>query len=50
MARAQGCEARRIERHDDLVATLDAVVPGLAARETPLLLEVVVAADTTFSP
>jgi benzoylformate decarboxylase len=43
LARALGCEARRIERHDELLAILDEVVPTLP-RKTPLLLEVVVEA------
>ena len=50
MARAQGCDARRIENRDELLAALDEVVPSLDRREKPLLLEVVVEADTTFSP
>ena len=45
-----GCPARRIETHDELVAVLDEVVPGLAQRETPLVLDVVVAPDPTFAP
>jgi benzoylformate decarboxylase len=48
MARAQGCEARRIATHAELLAALDEVVPGLAERSTPLLLETMVAADPTF--
>ena len=43
MARAQGCEAIRIEDHDDLLARLDEVLPGLARRDAPLLLEIAVA-------
>jgi benzoylformate decarboxylase len=50
LARAFGCPARRVETHDDLVATLDEVVPGLADRRDPLLLEVVVEPDETFRP
>ena len=50
MARAQGCEARRIETHDDLLATLDDVLADLQDRTSPLLLEVVVAQDDTFDP
>jgi benzoylformate decarboxylase len=49
MARAQGCPARRVERHDELVGTLDEVVPGLEGREQPLLLEVMVAPDPEFN-
>ena len=43
MARAQGCEAIRIEDYDDLLARLDEVLPGLARRDAPLLLEIAVA-------
>jgi benzoylformate decarboxylase len=47
MARALGCDAVRVERHDALIERLDA---ELGARETPLVLEVVVAPDETFDP
>jgi benzoylformate decarboxylase len=50
VARGFGCEARRIEEHDDLVAALDDVVPGLAARDRPLLLDVAIAPTQTFAP
>jgi benzoylformate decarboxylase len=50
MARAQGCEARRIETHADLTGSLDEVLSTLRDRTTPLLLEVVVAQDETFDP
>jgi benzoylformate decarboxylase len=50
LARDFGCESRRIERHDDLLKTLDEVIPSLAERTDPLLLEVVVATDTDFAP
>jgi benzoylformate decarboxylase len=43
LARAFGCAAERIDTYDDLVRRLDAIVPGLADRQEPLLLEVVVA-------
>jgi benzoylformate decarboxylase len=43
LARAFGCAAERIDTYDDLVRRLDAIVPGLAERQEPLLLEVVVA-------
>jgi benzoylformate decarboxylase len=43
MARAQGCEAIRIEDHADLLARLDEVLPGLARRDSPLVLEIAVA-------
>jgi benzoylformate decarboxylase len=50
MARAQGCPARRITEHDDLLATLDDVVPELATRQEPLLLDVAIAPTATFAP
>ncbi len=50
LARPFGCEARRIESHDELLQTLDEVVPGLASRESPLLIEAVVEPDPTFEP
>ena len=43
IARALGCEAVRVESHADLLARLDEVLPGLARRDTPLVLEVAVA-------
>ena len=48
MARAQGCEARRIDDHSTLLAALDELLPQLKDRTTPLLLEIVVAQDETF--
>ena len=50
VARAFGCEARRIETHDELVAALDEVLPTLASRQTPLLLDVVIAPTAHFAP
>jgi benzoylformate decarboxylase len=50
MAAAQGCAARRIEHHDELVETLDEAVPELATREEPLLLDVAIAPTQTFNP
>lgn len=50
LARAQGIEARRITDHDALVAGFDEVLPALARRDAPLLLEIVVAQDPTFDP
>jgi benzoylformate decarboxylase len=50
LARAQGCEADRISEHDDLLQTLDEVIPGLAALRRPLLLEVAIAPTATFAP
>jgi benzoylformate decarboxylase len=40
MARCLGCPALRVETHAELLATLDDVLPGLAARKEPLVLEV----------
>jgi benzoylformate decarboxylase len=45
LARSLGCPAQRVETYDDLTATLDEIVPTLATRETPLLLDVVVSVD-----
>jgi benzoylformate decarboxylase len=50
LARTFGCEARRVERHDELLSALDEVVPTLRDRRGPLLLEVVVTTESTFSP
>ncbi|MDP9295011.1 MAG: thiamine pyrophosphate-dependent enzyme, partial [Actinomycetota bacterium] len=50
MARAQGCESIRVEGHVELLEQLDELLPPLAARATPLLLEIVVAQDATFDP
>jgi benzoylformate decarboxylase len=43
IASSLGCASMRVERYDELVDTLDDVVPGLASRSEPLLVEVVVA-------
>ncbi len=40
IARCLGCPSRWIETHDQLVATLDEVIPGLANRREPLLVNV----------
>ncbi|WP_245930120.1 thiamine pyrophosphate-dependent enzyme [Allonocardiopsis opalescens] len=50
LARGLGCPARRVDRHDELVAVLDEVVPTLAERAEPLLLDVAVLADPDFQP
>ena len=50
LARAFGCAAQKVETHEELVASLDEVVPGLGTRTEPLVLEVVVAPDETFAP
>jgi benzoylformate decarboxylase len=39
-ARGLGCEALVVRTYDDLLATLDAVVPGAAGRKAPLLVQV----------
>jgi benzoylformate decarboxylase len=49
MARAQGCPAKRLEGYDELIGALDEVLPRLAARDEPLLLEAVVAPDREFN-
>jgi benzoylformate decarboxylase len=49
LAAGLGCPARRIEDHDALLAVLDEVVPGLAARTEPLVLDIAVEADPTFA-
>jgi benzoylformate decarboxylase len=40
IARGFGCPAKRISAHDDLIATLDEVLPTLAQRTEPLVLAV----------
>ena len=50
LARAQGCTAHRISEYDELLRTLDEVVPDLAARQEPLLLDVEIAPTATFAP
>src|SRR5206468_1077151 len=44
LAQALGCPSKRIEDHAELTATLDEVVPGLAERSEPLVLDVAVTA------
>jgi benzoylformate decarboxylase len=46
MALSLGCPARRIRSLPELIETLDQVLPALAARNEPLLLDVRVAPDT----
>ncbi|HEX4811384.1 MAG TPA: thiamine pyrophosphate-dependent enzyme [Nonomuraea sp.] len=45
LARALGCPARRVTGHDALTAALDEVLPTLATRDEPLLLDVAVDPD-----
>jgi benzoylformate decarboxylase len=40
IARCLGCPSVRVETHDELLRTLDAVLPKLAARQEPLVLDV----------
>jgi benzoylformate decarboxylase len=49
LAAGLGCPARRIADHGELLRVLDEVVPGLAERDEPLVLDVAVAADATFA-
>ena len=42
IARGLGCPTVRVETHSELVSTLDDVLPGLAQRGEPLLVEAVV--------
>jgi benzoylformate decarboxylase len=44
IAEGFGCPTQRISTHEELIAALDELIPGLAEREQPLLLEVAVAA------
>jgi benzoylformate decarboxylase len=50
MARGQGCASVRVADHTELLERLDGLLPALADRAEPLLLEVVVAPDATFDP
>jgi benzoylformate decarboxylase len=50
ITRGFGCPARRITTFDELIAALDEVVPTLATRTEPLLLDMVVAPTETFAP
>ena len=43
IARSLGCPATRVETHEQLLGALDEVLPGLAAREQPLLIEIALA-------
>jgi benzoylformate decarboxylase len=50
LAQAFGCPAQRVSTPEELVDAFDAVVPQLADREEPLLLEVAVEPPETFDP
>jgi benzoylformate decarboxylase len=42
IAAALGCESARVEGHAELLAQLDEILPGLARRDAPLVLEIAV--------
>ncbi|MEQ7124528.1 thiamine pyrophosphate-dependent enzyme [Actinopolymorpha sp. B11F2] len=50
LAGGLGCPARRIDDHATLTAVLDEVVPTLAGRQDPLLLDIRVVAEEHFDP
>jgi len=50
LARAFGCPARRVSTYEETVAALDEIVPGLAGRDEPLVLEVAVEPESRFEP
>jgi benzoylformate decarboxylase len=50
LARAFGCAAVRVATRTELLRVLDEVVPSLAGREEPLLIEARVVPDPTFEP
>lgn len=50
LARGFGCPARRVATQPELEQALDEVVPDLAARDEPLVLEIAVAPDDRFEP
>jgi benzoylformate decarboxylase len=50
LAEGLGCPAVRVEDHAALLHVLDDVLPGLAGRDQPLVLDVAIAPDPTFQP
>ncbi len=50
VAQGFGCPARRVATYDELIAVLDEVVPTLARRSDPLLLDVAIAPTEAFGP
>jgi benzoylformate decarboxylase len=50
IARGFGCRAERITTHDELLSALDDVVPTLADRDEPLVLDVHVTPTLDFAP
>ena len=43
MARCLGCPAVNVRTHEELLETFDEILPDLAARREPLLVEVALA-------
>ena len=50
IARGFGCEAHRIDTHEELAKALDQAVPTIGSRTAPLLLDVRIAPTLTFAP
>ena len=50
VARGFGCPARRITTYDELTESLDGLVPTLATRGEPMLLDVAIAPTEAFGP
>jgi benzoylformate decarboxylase len=50
LAEGLGCPAERVESYDAMTKALDEIVPTLASRTEPLVLEVAVVPDPTFEP
>ena len=50
LAHAFGCPAERVDAHEPLREALERLVPTLAEREQPFLLEVLVEPDERFEP
>ena len=42
LARGLGCDALKVETHDELIEALDGAIPGAMRRRTPLLIQVAV--------
>lgn len=50
LSRALGCPSRRVSTYGELIDALDEVLPTLADRREPLLLDVTVLTETEFAP
>jgi benzoylformate decarboxylase len=50
IARGFGCPAQRITTYEELISSLDDVVPTLAERDQPLVLDVLVTPTLDFAP